>query len=294
MKKQLIAAALLSLWLAALPGRPAAAAAISLRDDGGQLLQLAQPPQRIVSLIPSLTETVCALGACARLVGVDRYSDYPPAVAALPRLGGLDDTPIEAIVALRPDVVLASPASRVEERLRALGIKVLVLEARNHADARRVLFSVAQLLGQPEPLALWQGIEAAAARAAATVPAAARGASVYYEVDSAPYAAGAASFIGETLARLGLQNIAPAALGPFPKLNPEFVVRADPQLIMIAQRNAASLAGRPGWAGIRALREQRVCVLGADEAELVARPGPRMAEAATILADCLRRLYARP
>ena len=69
---------------------------------------------------------------------------------------------------------------------------------------------------------------------------------VYFEVNSAPYAAGEVSFIGETLTRLGVRNIVPASLGPFPKLNPEFVVRADPDLIMVGERSAQGLEQRPG------------------------------------------------
>ena len=95
------------------------------------------PPRRIVSLMPSLTETVCALGECERLVGVDRYSSWPARVERLPRLGGMDDPQIERIVGLRPDVVLAVPSSRAVERLQSLGLKVVVLESRTTEEARR-------------------------------------------------------------------------------------------------------------------------------------------------------------
>jgi len=279
----------LHVWLFALAAQ-AGAAPVSVKDDRGLLQQWLTPPQRIVSLLPSLTETVCALGACERLVGVDRYSNYPAAVDKLPKLGGLDDTQVESIVALRPDVVLVAPSSRVQDRLAALGLKVVVLETRSHADVKRVLQSVGQLLAVPEPLKVWQQIEAQMAEAAASVPASARGLTVYYEVDSSPFAAGESSFIGETLARLGPRNIVGKELGPFPKLNPEFVVRADPQLIMVAQRNAVKLAERPGWNQIRALKDKRLCVFPPQESELMARPGPRMGEAAKFMARCLREV----
>ncbi|MGS0759207.1 ABC transporter substrate-binding protein, partial [Roseateles sp. GG27B] len=73
------------------------------------------------------TETVCALGACERLVGVDRYSNFPASVDKLPKLGGLDDTQVETIVALRPDVVILAPSSRAQDRLASLGLRVVVL-----------------------------------------------------------------------------------------------------------------------------------------------------------------------
>ncbi len=277
------------LLLAGLVGlAPAVLAQTVLRDDRGTTLRFDTPPQRIVSLLPSLTESVCALGACGRLVGVDRFSDWPASVAALPRLGGLEDANIERTVALRPDVVLAARSARVIERLEALGLKVLVLESDTHADVQRSLLLLAQMLGTPEQGArLWAGIQREITDAAARVPARLRGRTVYFEVDSTPYAAGAASFIGQTLAQLGMANIVPVALGPFPKLNPEFVVRAQPAVLMAAQREFAAMPGRPGWAGLAALQQGRACGFPTARYELLVRPGPRLGEAAQVLADCL-------
>ena len=268
---------------------PAAARAeIVVRDDRGATLVLAAAPQRIVSLLPSLTESVCALGACARLVGTDRFSNFPARVVALPKLGGLDDAQIERIVSLKPDVVLLSPSARVIDRLEALGLKVLVLESRNHADVKRTLALLAQMLGMPaEAERVAAAIERDLRAAAARVPAVLRGQRVYFEVDATPYAAGPASFIGETLARLGAVNAVPAALGPFPKLNPEYVLRLQPDIVMAAERNLADMPKRPGWAALRALRERRSCGFAGERYELLIRPGPRMGEAALVLADCL-------
>jgi len=268
----------------------ATVAQTTLRDDRGIVVTIVAPPQRIVSLLPSLTETVCALGACARLVGTDRHSNHPAAVRALPKTGGLDDASIEAIVSLRPDLVLLATSSRVTERLVSLGLPVLALEPRTSADVERVIGQLAQVLGGAavaEAPTLWRRIQAQRAVAAQSLPAAARGLRVYVEVDSGPYAAGEASFIGETLSRLGAKNIVPASLGPFPKLNPEFVVRADPQVILIGAAGAASLRSRPGWQGLSALRDGRVCALNSEQADVLVRPGPRMGEAAVMLAACL-------
>ena len=272
----------------------AMAAGFSISDDLGHQQRFSESPRRIVSLLPSLTETVCALGACERLVGVDRYSDFPAQVNKLPKLGGLDDLQIEAIVALRPDVVILSPASRVHDRLAALGLKVMVLEATRQADVKRVLLKLGELLGTQDGLKIWQQIDAAVNLAAASVPLASKGLTVYYEVDSAPYAAGEASFVGEMLTRLGARNIAGKALGPFPKLNPEFIVQANPQVIMIAQGRAENLASRPGWQGIRALRDKHVCQFDSALSDLMGRPGPRMAEAAQAMARCLSDIRGKP
>ena len=276
-----------ALW-AALLWPLVAPAQITLQDGRGATLVLQAPPQRIVSLLPSLTESVCALGACERLVGTDRFSNSPASVIRLPKLGGIDDAQIERIVALRPDVVLLSASARVIDRLEALGLNVLVLEARDHADVKRSLALLAAMLGTPaEAERVWATIERDTRAATERVPAALRGKRVYFEVDATPYAAGAGSFIGETLARLGLANAVPAELGPFPKLNPEYVVRLQPDIVMANERNLAEMPRRPGWSTLRALKSGQSCGFGLDRYELLIRPGPRMGEAALVLADCL-------
>jgi len=260
------------------------AAQVSVRDDRGATLTLPAPPQRIVSLLPSLTETVCALGACARLVGTDRFSNWPASVLTLPKLGGLDDAQIERIVALRPDIVLLSTSARIADRLEALGLKVLVLDSNDHADVRRSLVAIAQLLGTPaEAEHLWGGIERETSAAVERVPAALRG----RRVDTTPHAAGANSFIGETITRLGLANAVPAELGPFPKLNPEYVVRLQPDIVMAVRPSLAEMARRPGWDALHALRDERSCGFASARYELLVRPGPRMGEAAGVIAECL-------
>lgn len=269
----------------------AAAQPVVIRDERGRELRFERPPQRIVTLLPSLTETAWVLGAGPRLVGVDRFSNWPPEIAALPRLGGLEDAQIEAIARLKPEVVLASASARSLDRLEDLGIRVLRLRSETRADVRHTLDLVAQLLGTPEAGArLWLRLEAEMAAAAARVPPGWRGRSVYFEVGGGPWSAGRSSFIGETLEQLGLVNIVPASLGPFPKLTPEFVVRARPELILGPQREQAGLAARPGWAAIPAVARGHLCGFPTPVYELLIRPGPRMGEAAQRVADCLLAL----
>jgi iron complex transport system substrate-binding protein len=238
--------------------------ALQVTDDRGLTVTFARTPQRIVSLLPSLTESVCALGQCRRLVGVDRYSNYPESVQALPQVGGGLDPNLEAVIALKPDVVLMATSAPVGERLQSLGIKVLALEPKTHADVRRVLEVIGRLLEVNDAARVWRGIEAGVLTAVRSLPPGADKTRVYFEV-----------------------NIVPGNLGPFPKLNPEFVVRANPDVIMVGDRSYAGLQGRPGWSGIRAIREGQVCVFTAAQADVVVRPGPRMAEGAQIMARCL-------
>lgn len=283
--KQALWFLLLTACAALMPAR-----ALQLTDDRGVSVSFAQSPQRIVSLLPSLTESVCAMDQCQRLVGVDRYSNYPASVRSLPVLGGGLDPNIEGIVALRPDVVLLATSSRASQRLESLGIKVIALEPKSHADVRRVLGKIGVLLDIPEAVGaarLWRTIDASVEAAAQSLSPRAKRARVYFEVNRGPYAAGESSFIGETLTRLGVKNVVPASLGPFPRLNPEFVVRANPDVIMAGNRSMQGMASYPGWGSIKAVKERRICAFGVDESDVVVRPGPRMAEAARLMARCL-------
>jgi iron complex transport system substrate-binding protein len=282
------------LWLVA---SSCAQAGIRVQDDRGITHEWATPPARIVTLLPSFSETVCALNACQRLVGVDRYANYPEQVKALPKVGGGLDPSIEAVVALKPDVVLMSTATKAAARLEALGIKVVALNTQQHIDVQRLLAVTARLLGlesqgtdaQPSgPVSqrVWQDLQAGVKAAAQSLPA--KTTKVYFEVSSAPYAASASSFIGETLTLFGMTNVVPGTMGPFPKINPEMVVRADPDVIMLSETNLVQLQQRPGWAQLRAVRTDKVCVFTAVQSDLLVRPGPRLAEAANLMAQCLK------
>ena len=283
---------LLALWLLC-----ATSHAVTVLDDAQNPVEIAKPPQRIVSLLPSLTETVCALGQCQRLVGLDRYSNWPESIQALPRMGGGLDPNIERIVAQKPDLVLLAGSTRGGERLQSLGIAVLRLEPRTHADVQRVLRTVATALGIPSAEAdrVWREIDAGVQAAVQSLAPKARQQRVYVEVSPTPHGASESSFIGQTLQRMGMRNILPASLGPFPQINPEFVVRAQPDVIMAGDSSRASMMQRPGWPQMRALREDRICVFTPDQADIVVRAGPRMAEGARLMAQCLNHVTgARP
>lgn len=269
--------------------------AITVVDDRQQKVQVVQAPQRIVSLLPSLTETVCALKQCHKLVGVDRYSNWPESVKSLPRVGGGLDPSIESILALKPDLVLLAGSTRGADRLEALGLNVLRLEPRNHADAKRVWRTVAQALHVPavDSDQAWQRIEAGMLAAMQSLSPTASQQRVYFEVSPAPYGASASSFLGETLTRMGVANILPASMGPFPQVNPEWVVRARPDVIMAGDSSRASMLQRPGWGRLRAMQGQRLCVFNQDESDMLVRAGPRMAEGAQLMVSCLNRAAAQ-
>lgn len=274
---------------APVPARTAAAPAPAhVIDERGRVIALRAVPLRIVSLLPSLTETVCALGACDRLVAVDDFSNWPASVRSLPRVGGLTDARVESIVALKPDLVLAAASTRALERLERLGLNVVALEPTSLEGFRRVSHTLDRLLATGRGEAMLRAVDADLQAAMRDLPAGQRGQSVYFEVGEGPYAASESSFIGELLARVGARNVVPASLGPFPRLNPEFVVRADPQVIMLGEARSQAMAARPGWSTIRAVREQRICRFTPEQADVLVRPGPRLAQGARLMVDCLR------
>ena len=266
-----------------------ASASIAIKDDRNTTVILSAPAQRVISMLPSLTESVCSLGKCSVLVGVDRFSNWPKSVDALPRLGGIADANIEGIIRLKPDLVLVEKSSPLIARLQSLGISVMAFDVQTMADVQRTLRKLDVVLGTTESGAVWERIQLDIARASRALSPSQKAARVYFEVNPAPFAAGKTSFIGELLDRLGMQNIATEKMGAYPKINPEFVVQARPDLMMATEASPKQLAQRPGWKSIPAIEANRICFFSAAQSDVLVRPGPRMGDAAALIADCAMR-----
>ena len=264
------------------------AKSVSAVDDRGVSVVLENVPQRVVSLLPSLTESVCALGKCSTLVGVDRFSNWPISLRDLPKLGGMGDVNIERIVQLKPDVVLLEKSSPAIARLKSLGVRTFALDVKSMGDVKRVLKKLDALLGTTESARVWNQIQQEIMRANKQLSARSGNISVYFEVNPAPFVAGRTSFIGEILTQLNLVNIIPESLGPFPKINPEFVVQAKPDVILLTESTIVDIQKRPGWNSIPAVKRNRICSFTTDQNDVLVRPGPRMGEAALIISQCIQ------
>jgi iron complex transport system substrate-binding protein len=264
------------------------AAPVSVADDRGVAVVFDKPPQRVISLLPSLTESVCALGKCSILVGVDRFSNWPKSIQDLPKLGSIGDINIERIVQLKPDVVLLERASPVIARLNGLGIKTFALDIKSMSDEERALQKLDLVLGTSESARVWNKIQKEIVRASKQIPLSEKNIRVYFEVNPAPFAAGRSSFIGDILTRLGLVNIIPESVGPFPKINPEFVVQSKPDVILLTESTVAVIQKRPGWSSIPAVMRNHICTFSTDQNDVLVRPGPRMGEAALIISQCIQ------
>jgi iron complex transport system substrate-binding protein len=267
-------------------------AAITLRDDLQREVSIPRPAQRVITMLPSLTEIVCALGACDRIVATDRFSNWPASIEHLPKAGDLDDASVELIVSLKPDLVLINSAQRISTRLGELGVATFALNPQSYADEMRAVTLTGQLLGASAQAA---ELNAATESRIRTIGAEAirrrHGAipRVYFEIDRTPYAAGPRSYIGELLARLGTRNIVDSDLGAFPRLNSEYVVRHDPDILFVSPVDAAGLALRPGWDALRAVRDRHICTFSPEIEATIMRPGPRIADGMQAMATCIER-----
>jgi iron complex transport system substrate-binding protein len=270
----------------------AAWAAITVQDDLQRKVSIPRPAQRVITMLPSLTEIVCALEACDRLVATDRFSNWPASVGGLPKAGDLDDASIELIVSLKPDLVLISSAQRISVRLGDLGITTFALNPQSFADEVRAVTLTGQLLGVAARAAELNAATAIRVRDIGAEAIRRRhglSPSVYFEIDRTPYAAGPPSYIGELLSRLGTRNIVDSGLGSFPRLNSEYIVRHDPDIMFVSPVDVAGLAQRPGWDALHAVRERRICTFAPDIEATIMRPGPRIADGMQAMADCIER-----
>jgi iron complex transport system substrate-binding protein len=184
---------------------------------------------------------------------------------------------------------LVEKSSPLIARLQSLGISVMAFDVQSMADVQRSLRRLDVVLGATESGVVWERIQLDIARASRSLASSQKAARVYFEVNPAPFAAGKTSFIGELLDRLGMQNIVTEKMGAYPKINPEFVVQSKPDLIMTTETSPKQLMQRPGWKSIPAIEANRICFFSAAQSDVLVRPGPRMGEAAALIADCAMR-----
>ncbi len=241
-------------------------------------------PTRIISLSPTATEMLFAIGAGPQVIKVDDQSNYPAGVPTS-KLSGFEPN-VEAIASEKPDlVVLANDTKNVKKGLEALKIKVLLAPAANTLDDTYAqLTELGTATGHPAQAAtsvtaMKDGIAAAVAK----VPAAVKGKTFYYELDNTLYTVTSSTFIGQLLKLTGLTNVADAAdpsgtSGGYPQLSAEYLIKADPSIVFLAdtkccKQNAATFGARPGFSVLTAVKNQNV--IGLDD-DIASRWGPRV------------------
>jgi len=283
------------------PAGPASAAPafpVTVHAADGTV-RITSRPTAIVSLSPTATEMLYAIGAGSQVKAVDLDSDYPPGVPRT-QLDG-NNPNVEAIAAYKPDLVVASDeATNVDRQLRALGIPVVSEPAAaNLSQAYAQFDELGQATGhEPQARAEVGKIKRQIARIVASVHKPSRPETYYYELDQTYYSAASSTFIGQVLGLLGLRSIADAARGTaanggYPQLSGEFVLKANPGYILLADticcgQSAATVAGRPGWSGLAAIKGGRVLGLNDD---IASRWGPRVVD---LLSEVAAELRAHP
>jgi len=279
------------------PTEPSVETTLSVTDGLGREITLNEIPQRIISLAPSNTEILYAIGAGDQVVGRDQLSDFPEEAATVTDIGStFDALNTESIVSLKPDLVLAAEINTPEQvkQLEDLGLTVYYLKNPHTLEEMYGnLEVVAQLTGHKEEAAAL--IESLKARVAAVdekiAPISSRP-NVFYELDATdpakPYTAGKGTFITQLIDRAGGYNIA-SDLEGYPQLSLEQVVVADPAFIILGDArygvSPESIAQRPGWENLSAVKNGQILPFNDD---LVSRPGPRLVDALEELAKLLR------
>jgi cobalamin transport system substrate-binding protein len=250
-------------------------------------------PKRIVSLSPTATESLFAIGAGAQVVAVDDQSDYPKRA---PKTSLSGYTPnVEAIAGYRPDlVVLAGDANDVVAGLRRLGIRVLIQPAvKTLPAAYAQIRQLGSVTGHKRKSAsVIAGMKRAIERVLAAAPK--RRLSVYHELTPDFYSATSTTFIGRIYKLFGLRNIADAAdstASGYPQLSGEYILSSNPGLIVLADtrccgQSAATVGARPGWGGIAAVRTGFVVAV---DDSVASRWGPRIVQFVRAVGKTLSR-----
>lgn len=265
---------------------------VSAVDDAGREISLERAPRRIVSMAPSNTEILFALGLGERVVGVTSWCNYPPETAGVEKVGDWWAPDYEKIVALEPDLVLAvgTAESELVKRLEGLGLKVFILQAETVLQVPEDIEQVAAITGVPEKGAevasdLRRRIEAVQGRVGVVTEG--ERPTVFWVLDADLWTVGPGSFVHDLIVLAGGVNIAGTLGQASGQLSLETVLEADPDVIIIPLLDPSlpeALGRLSGWGTLRAVRDGRVYQIDPD---VVSRPGPRIADALEEVAKLL-------
>jgi iron complex transport system substrate-binding protein len=257
---------------------------VTLTDFQNRPVEVRAQPQRLVSIGPSITAFLFALGAGPRVVGVDDFSDEPAEAATREHVGGIKVN-FEKVVALKPDLVFSVKFSDgTIEKLQSASLNVLVVDPQTVGDVATTARLIGQAVGADgEGLAasIKQKVNAVKTKTASatTRP------RVYHEIDASDpakiFTVGPGSYINDLIDIAGGMNIAARAASAYPQLSAEEILRSDPEIIVLAADAYSSKPGdvvsRQGWSIIAAVKNSRIFTI---DPNLINRPGPRVGEAA--------------
>lgn len=276
---------------------PPQATTLTITDGLGREISLDGPAQRIVSLAPSNTEILFAVGAGEQVVGRDEFADYPEAAKSVASIGGsMGEYSTEAIVALEPDLVLAAEINPPElvKQLEDLGLTVYYLKNPTTLEEMYANLAIVGQLTGHDVTSLVDSLKARVAAVDEKIQSTTERPVVFYEIDATdpakPYTYGPGTFGDLLIARAGGVNLATEAgiTDPYPQVSLEQIVATNPGIIVLGDSmwgvTPESVQARPGWEGLAAVTNGRV---HAFDDNLVSRPGPRLVDGLEQLARLL-------
>jgi iron complex transport system substrate-binding protein len=269
-----------------LPSASATVAAFpaTVTDFQNRSVTVPRRPERMVSIGPSITEFLFALGAGPRVVGADDFSDEPAAAKQLEKVGGVKVN-FEKVVSLRPDLVLSVKFSDgTIEKLANAGLLVLVVDPQTAGDVARTATLLGRAVGSDGD-GMARDIQKRVDDVRSKTASAATRPRVYHEIDASDptkiFTVGPGSYIHDLIEIAGGQNIAARASSAYPQLSAEEILRSDPEIIVLAAADYSAkpdqVAARAGWSVISAVKNKRIVTIAPN---LINRPGPRVGEAA--------------
>lgn len=257
---------------------------ITVTDFQNRSVTVPKRPERIVSIGPSITEFVFALGAGPRVVGADDFSDEPAAAKQVEKVGGIKVN-FEKVVSLKPDLVLSVKFSDgTIEKLAGAGLLVLVVDPQTAGDVSRTAILLGRAVGSDGD-AMSRDIQKRIDDVRSKTTPATTKPRVYHEIDASDpakiFTVGPGSYIHDLIDIAGGQNIAARAASAYPQLSAEEILRSDPEIIVLAAADYSAkpdqVAARSGWSVISAVKNKRIFTIAPN---LINRPGPRVGEAA--------------
>jgi iron complex transport system substrate-binding protein len=268
--------------------------AAALTDVSGEPYRGKLPAEKIVSLVPAVTEILFAVGAGDSVAAVTEYCDYPPEALEKPKAGGFSgiSVSVETITALKPDLVLLSGDmhARIREILEELSIPCFAVEPRNFEEVYAVIETIGKLSGRAEGAEkVIEDMKGKIALASERIPDGERP-KVYWELSSEPMmSAGGGTFIGEAIEKAGGLNIFGDLAQSWPQISAEAVLDRKPDWILTGEdpymnTDVSVFASRPGWNSIPAVRNGRVAAVNSDR---LYRYGPRLADAVLEISSLL-------
>ena len=282
-------AAVLVAWLAL---SASAAGAFTLEDQTGRTLTLPEPPRRIVSLVPSVTEILFAIGAQDRLVAVTDFCDFPAEARAKPRVGGMISPSLEAIAALRPDVVVVTPAGNREETLAQLGrlrIPVFGVNAESVREVLDLVDRLGRLAGRvPQADALVGALRARVRQVSDRVAPLAKPRVLYVLWPEPLIVPGRGALVTELIELAGGRSVTAAAATGYPRYSTEAAVAQAPEVIVLARHGHQSMPmNGDAWRRFTALPAIRSRRLHTVDGDVFHRYGPRVVDGLEQLARLL-------